>query len=507
VGKSLKGVIARLKCERWWRRTLRKIHGREVEATAISLNMVSKKSQIYVSDASLGRRRSQKARTKTLLEGVEAVNELGERFTLQELSDLSVSNPKNRRAELMVRMAGLERIAMDLDHVGEFYTLTCPSRMHSARHTSGDRNPSYDGTTPEQAQKYLVHVWAKIRTALSNRNIKIYGLRVVEPHHDGTPHWHMLVFMEPEVRESVREIMRHYALEVDGSEPGAEKYRFKAVAIDRAKGTATGYIAKYISKNIDGYGVDEDNYGRDAKSSSERIEAFASTWGIRQFQQVGGPPVTVWRELRRTKPDAVKDSEILRQAVVAADAGDWAEFVRLMGGPSALRKDHPVHIVRLWSDKPGMYGEPLGNTIIGVVCGEEELITRIHQWKVDFKQGDAGISISGAGTVTGWAGTGAGTVMGWVGTGAGTVTGGAGTGPEPIRGGLSLGPELIRGGLELGPELIRGGLELGPERRWTQQALGLKLVSQKILLELGFCSPWSSVNNCTEVANWQSDAG
>jgi hypothetical protein len=48
--------------------------------------------------------------------------------------------------------------------------------------------------------------------------------------------------------KSVRDIFRHYALQDDPNEPGAQAHRFKAVEIDHERGTAAGYIAKYISK-------------------------------------------------------------------------------------------------------------------------------------------------------------------------------------------------------------------------------------------------------------------
>lgn len=56
--------------------------------------------------------------------------------------------------------------------------------------------------------------------------------------------------MHPSRTEEARAIVRHYALEMDGDEPGAEQDRFKAVAIDWSRGSAADYIANTSPRTL-----------------------------------------------------------------------------------------------------------------------------------------------------------------------------------------------------------------------------------------------------------------
>lgn len=329
------GSIGRYTSQHWWRRNIRRTAARNVEAAAINIGMVSRVAGLYASDEAVKRRTQQRARNRRIMQSLEAENDLGQKYNMADLCDLGVANPKNRRMEIMTRIAGFDAIAQVQGHAAEFYTLTTPSKYHARHHITGKVQKNYNGATPAESQKYLVKVFSRIRAKLHRERIDVYGVRVAEPHHDGTPHWHLLLFCEAHHVTALRSIMKKYALAEDGNEDGANKHRFKAESIDRKKGTAAGYIAKYISKNIDGYGVGEDFEaiaGDDAATSSaKRVDAWAATWGIRQFQQLGGHSVTVWRELRRADIEAI-ENETFKAIAEAADVGAWDRYNVLNGG-------------------------------------------------------------------------------------------------------------------------------------------------------------------------------
>lgn len=398
------GFKARMVCTSWWRRTLERLQAKLDESKMIKQGRVAKHKEKYASNMSVRRVGKKAAKTSEFIKNQSMLSDSGEIVDMSTIVQSSLANPTNRRAELMIRMAGFEAYAHQNGYVGEFYTLTCPSKYH--RYSGIKINEKYQELTPKDAQNYLVKQWSKIRAAYGRLDITPFGFRVAEPHQAGTPHWHMLLFVKPENRETVRSIFSKYALEVDGDERGAAPFpecdhstrgydeltrlplsgsRFNVVQIDSEIGSATGYIAKYISKNL-GFSIDDPEHDTTDKSRSYgyRVKSWASVWGIRQFQQIGGAPVTVWRQLRKLRETL--DDDLLESARLAADESRWSDYLDIMGGVECKRKDLAISLVKnelidkeTGELKQNKYFEYI-TLIFGVASIAAQAITRTKNW-------------------------------------------------------------------------------------------------------------------------------
>ena len=381
-------IKARLVSDQWWTKQLIKMHDRQFEQAAIRFARVRKHRQVYVSDTTLDRILSRQKRSLEIMEGLLAVSDDGDEVEMLDIIKSSPANPAIRRAELMNRLHGFEQYAESKEHVAEFYTLTAPSKYHP-------NSSKYNHWTPRQTQQdYFSPLWARIRAKFKDKNLAVYGFRIAEPHCDACPHWHILLFMPKPEQLTVREILKDYALREDRNESGAKKNRFKYEAITKDKGSAIGYIAKYISKNVDGFGMDNDKTddGSDLaiNESAQRVRAWASVWGIRQFQQIGGSSISIWRELRRLK-DNQQNNETIEAARKAADNSDWKAYLEVQGGINTPMKNQPIqlHHEPYCDENTGelhsnQYGEII-HCIKGLQVNNTIIMTRLKHWTIQEK--------------------------------------------------------------------------------------------------------------------------
>lgn len=384
--------IRKILDDRFWSRLLRKYARRWREHLHIAFGDVRRDVSPYCSKNHVKQWDARRKRSREIMSRLELEDQVtGERMSLIEQIDKSVSNPEKRRVELMTRIGGFEKVATESGYAGSFFTLTAPSKYH-AYTAFGHRNHKWNGASPRRSQRYLNQIWQQIRAELARREIPVFGLRVAESHHDGTPHWHGLLFTAPEHTAELKEVMEDYATREDAEEltgKSGKQPRFELKPIDPALGSATGYVVKYISKNIDGYALDGENdheSGRPLKETAKHATAWASCWGIRQFQFVGGAPVSVWRELRRLRNQELADkvSPVFGELHRAAHAGDWQGYITLQGGPFVSRSRLVLRAWYQYKNEPTSYGE-YQKSIKGLVMPASSIPpveTRLHSYRI-----------------------------------------------------------------------------------------------------------------------------
>ena len=139
------------------------------------------------------------------------------------------------------------------------FTITLPDWFHPLRH--GLLNDCHNGETPRDGQLWLLKRWASLRAALNGAGYKTYGLRLVEPHLDATPHWVVLMFMNDTSGMYLTSLVKRYMGQSGG----------RVVS-----GTLLGAVT----------GIRRAEELLDKKGENK---AWGDAWGIRQYSFFGVP--------------------------------------------------------------------------------------------------------------------------------------------------------------------------------------------------------------------------
>lgn len=412
------GSLARMLCADWWYRKMwqMRCEWREEQLRAVCL--VNKKASPYVSYEAVIHKREQRRKSLEFFQSHELVNADGDTLDMEDVVNASSSNPAHRRNEMMACVKGLELIAEMRGDCAVFYTITCPSRFHATLN-NGRPNPKWTSETVRQSSDYLVDTFAAFRKAMHKAGLRWYGVRVAEPHHDGTVHWHLLCFMRKKDRRTLTALLRKFAIREDREELGNNTGpRFKSELINPRKGTPTSYIAKYISKNIDGRGLANEiskETGRSLRDNAEHVNAWASLHRVQQFRFFGIPGRQAYRELRLLAGQAARqqadkkagapvlDNLRLDAVLAAADAGCFATYIMKQGGVLVPRKHHLVRTAYELNDEPSTYGDH-GIRIYGIWSPiiEGRICTHAMKWKMVRKAVDVQEATADQGACAPW---------------------------------------------------------------------------------------------------------
>lgn len=394
-GQSEQAQFARLSDARFWRRAIRVILMREREHFFLRLRLVGKGAEAYVSDTQLGTRLAQLKRQaqwmkdtvlvpRYLFPGDASPDKL---LTLEKVA----SSPKTRFAKLYAFVKAMDAISIEQSLSTAMLTLTLEPQWHP--NPSHGTN-SWNGASPRDAHRSMATRWQAVLRDLDRLGVGLSGLRVVEPHKDGCPHWHLWLLYRPEVEHMILcTVMKYFPnkLKVRNPKPKhgrllvtdtmyesldalrarssrlpthpKEGAQVELARIDRSISSGASYAMKYLLKTVDGGDKLNEQCGlfpdqRNAalqekrqahRTAAKRVDAYRSLWGINAAQLFGvAKCLTAWDELRRLNQPPehahlrrlwtlARGSEKEGRLAGLGQRGDAKGFLNALGGLAACK--------------------------------------------------------------------------------------------------------------------------------------------------------------------------
>ena len=418
-GKTPETQGARINDARFWRRAIGVRQLREREHFFLRLKLIGRGLETYVSEQQLFTRTRQLKQQAEWMQNtvlvpryLECDDKAEGPLTLAKVA----SSPKTRFAKLYAFTRAMDEIATAQGLESGMLTLTLEPEWHpNPSHGSS----SWNGSSPREGHQVMAKRWQSILRDLDRARVGLSGLRVVEPHKDGCPHWHLWLLYKPEVETRLLATVMNYfpgklkirapswkgqkhhpddriyvtradLLGGTGRAPthAKEGAQIELSRIDRSISSGASYAMKYLLKTVDAsdkLNQKADLFGnipaaelkekqKKHQESAQRVDAYRSLWGINAGQLFGvAKCLSAWDELRRLALPP-EDAQLRALWILARGSdkpgrisknagqrGNPRAFLEALGGLAASRQnqkpDSKVSIERLTVAATNGYGE------------------------------------------------------------------------------------------------------------------------------------------------------
>lgn len=228
----------------------------------------------------------------------------GASFSLPNLEQQNT----NRLNETISVVKALEEIARSQDKIFVMITLTAAPQYHPSPTTYdpklNDRDWNYRSV--KEGHENISTNFRKVTRRLNKRlkfstdepinntkyssNSNVFGLRVVEPHKDGSPHWHVLLFIAPEHINLLKRIVSSVFNWSD------KAWDIVVQDKDGAKSaSAASYLTKYLMKTYaysDSSQLGDTNHSHSSyeepfERKSDKVMMWRKALGLRAYEKIG----------------------------------------------------------------------------------------------------------------------------------------------------------------------------------------------------------------------------
>jgi hypothetical protein len=370
----------------------------------------------YADDWTCRRFRDQRETNRAFLRKFDMVRT--DTADVVSLVDIAASKEKARRAMWYALVLGVRDIAKRDRLEPIFVTATLPGLWHLHPESGNPGDPQY---SPADGSIEIGKRWHRVLCLFRRRGGRIIGIRVAEPHADGTVHLHLVLWLSSERVDSFCACLDQHFPATTNMEMAARQNndftqgpalvvrRWEERPQDDRRGNAdaASYALNYVLDVLGDPGGSnrivetEHEAGREngcdqqgtqqvrvADKNSERVAAWARHLRCRRLSLVGLAPGTIerWTKIYAEMKAADREGRQIeepraRSVAHAMRRNQWATALRLLGAFSPLR--HP-RLVALRESGKNRWGDCIKKTtaFFHPRTGEISSLMRPYKWSM-----------------------------------------------------------------------------------------------------------------------------